>query len=50
MFECVARLALFALSSECKSSILKSICNRFQPSERELQGVHDGQENEGHRH
>ena len=27
---------LFAQSSECKSTILNSICNRCQPSEREF--------------
>ena len=36
MFECVGRHALCAQSSECKSTILNSICNRFQPSEREF--------------
>ena len=36
MFECVARHGLFAQSSECKSTILNLICNRNQPSEREL--------------
>ena len=36
VFECVARPALFAQSSECKSTILSSICTRFQPSEREF--------------
>ena len=36
MFECAARHALFAQSSECKSTILNSMCNRFQPSEREF--------------
>ena len=36
MFECVARHALFAQSSECKNTVLNLICNRFQPSEREF--------------
>ena len=30
------RHALFAQSSECQSTILNSICNRLQPSEREF--------------
>ena len=32
----MARHALFAQSSECKSTILNSICNRFQPRAREF--------------
>ena len=36
MKEYVARHALFAQSSYCKSTILKTICKRFQSSEREF--------------